>query len=492
MIELYDLICVGFGPASLSIAIAHHDRRLDSSSRVLYLEKQSSFAWHAGMLLPGSRMQISFIKDLASLRDPRSHFTFLNYLHQNNRLIHFTNLGTFLPLREEYNDYLTWCASHFDDSVRYGETVHAVKPVRLNGQGLVTMFEVQSTDTSGVTQTRTARHVVVAVGGRPNIPTVFPTNDRRIIHSSAYASVVASVLGDREAPYKVAVIGAGQSAAEIYADLHSRYPNCHTRLIIRRQALKPSDDSPFVNEIFNPEKVDELYSLPSNDRTAAIRRDKDTNYGVVRIELLERLYEDLYSQRLRDPNEKNWAHNIVPLTDVASVQPNASNGKLRVCMKNIRSGMESKEDFDAIIVATGYIRDIYQTILASTRDLLKKDATGCECWSVGRDYKLQYDTDKVADNAGIWLQGCCEVTHGLSDTLLSILAVRGGEMVDSIFGKQEVVDTGRIRNSPPAAVKPIGASSNGEIKVDGYTNGHTNGYTNGTTKQEIRYCQRFQ
>ncbi|RPB21804.1 hypothetical protein L211DRAFT_840437 [Terfezia boudieri ATCC MYA-4762] len=434
MIEPYDLICVGFGPASLSIAIAHHDRRLDSSSRILYLEKQSSFAWHAGMLLPGSRMQISFIKDLASLRDPRSHFTFLNYLHQNNRLIHFTNLGTFLPLREEYNDYLTWCASHFVDSVRYGETVHAVNPVRLNGQGPVTMFEVQSTDANGVTQTRTARHVVLAVGGRPNIPTVFPTNDKRIIHSSAYASVVASVLGDREAPYKVAVVGAGQSAAEIYADLHSRYPNCHTRLIIRRQALKPSDDSPFVNEIFNPEKVDELYSLPSDDRTAAIRRDKDTNYGVVRIELLERLYEDLYSQRLRDPNEKNWVHNIVPLTDVASVQPNASNSKLRVCMKNIRSGMESKEDFDAIIVATGYIRDIYQTILASTRDLLKKDATGCECWSVGRDYKLQYDIDKVADNAGIWLQGCCEVTHGLSDTLLSILAVRGGEMVDSIFG----------------------------------------------------------
>jgi len=171
-----------------------------------------------------------------------------------------------------------------------------------------------------------------------------------------------------------------------------------------------------VNEIFNPEKVDELYSLPPGVRTAAIRRDKDTNYGVVRIELLERLYEDLYSQRLRDPNEKNWVHNIVPLTDVASVQPNTSNGRLRVCMKNVRSGMEIKEDFDAIIVATGYIRNIHQTILASTRDLLKKDTTGCECWGVGRDYKLQYDTDKIADNAGIWLQGCCEVTHGVSSS----------------------------------------------------------------------------
>jgi hypothetical protein len=55
-------------------------------------------------------------------------------------------------------------------------------------------------------------------------------------------------------------------------------------------------------------------------------------------------------------------------------------------------------------------------------------------------------------------------------------------MVDSIFGKQEVVDSGRIRRPPPVAVKPIGAFSNGESKVNGYTNGHTNGYTNGTAK----------
>ena len=62
-------------------------------------------------------------------------------------------------------------------------------------------------------------------------------------------------------------------------------------------------------------------------------------------------------------------------------------------------------------------------------------------------------------------------------------------MVDSIFGKQEVVDSGRIRSSPPAAFKPVGAFSNGETKVNGYTNGytnsHTNRYTNGTTKQEV-------
>ncbi|NOJ47631.1 lysine N(6)-hydroxylase/L-ornithine N(5)-oxygenase family protein [Bradyrhizobium sp. WSM 1744] len=45
-----------------------------------------------GMLLPGSDMQISFLKDLVSLRDPTSPFTFLNYLHKRGRFAGFHQL----------------------------------------------------------------------------------------------------------------------------------------------------------------------------------------------------------------------------------------------------------------------------------------------------------------------------------------------------------------------------------------------------------------
>lgn len=176
-----------------------------------------------------------------------------------------------------------------------------------------------------------------------------------------------------------------------------------------------------MNEIFNPEKVDELYSLPADVRSAVIRRDKDTNYGVVRLGLIERLYEHLYAQRLHDPNEKNWPHNIVPLTDIASVSSNSINDRLRVRMKNIRTGKEIEEDFDAIIVATGYVRNAYQTILKNTKSLLQKDASGTECWNVGRNYKVEYQQGKLAADAGIWLQGCCENTHGVSYQIPKIL-----------------------------------------------------------------------
>jgi L-ornithine N5-oxygenase len=122
--ELLDLLCVGFGTSCVSIAIALNDT-LESKStpgwqpKVLFVEKQKQFSWHSGMQIPGTTMQISFLKDLATFRNPRSHFTFLNYLHQKGRIVSFTNLGTFLPSRLEFEDYMKWCASHFSDLVAY-------------------------------------------------------------------------------------------------------------------------------------------------------------------------------------------------------------------------------------------------------------------------------------------------------------------------------------------------------------------------------------
>jgi L-ornithine N5-oxygenase len=256
--ELHDLVCVGFGPASLAIAVALHDS-LDSRlghgeslplggriPKVAFLEKQSGFAWHAGMLLEGAKMQISFIKDMATLRNPRSVFTFLNYLHVKDRLVQFTNLDTFLPQRVEFEDYLKWCAGWFEDVVQYSQDVVEVKPQTYSQDGhTVDSFAVISRNilTQELT-VRRARHVVIAAGGRPSIPQPFPYSHPRILHSSQYAHQSPRVLSDRQARYHIAVIGGGQSAAEIFNNLHVTYPNAKTRLILKGAALRPSDDSP--------------------------------------------------------------------------------------------------------------------------------------------------------------------------------------------------------------------------------------------------------
>ena len=240
----YDLVCVGFGPASLAIAIALWDRGVQA--RAVFLERQRNFSWHAGMLLPNARMQISFLKDLATLRNPRSKFTFINYLRCKNRLVSFSNLSTFLPLREEYNDYMTWCAAHFDPYVRYGEEVVSIGAQRV-GNGPVQSWSVVSKNVDTGEQTCiSARHIVVALGGKPRIPPALSGRDLApvVVHSSTYTTAVPQRLTNKNRPYNLAVVGGGQSAAEIFNDLPSKYPKCKVTLFTGASALKPSDDSP--------------------------------------------------------------------------------------------------------------------------------------------------------------------------------------------------------------------------------------------------------
>jgi len=198
------------------------------------------------MLLPGTKMQISFVKDLATMRDPQSHFTFLNYLHKKGRLAQFTNLDTFLPQRVEYADYLSWCASHFDDVVQYGQEVLQVSPRRSQpSKSIVDRWQITARDAkTRTTKSFSSRNIVLALGGAPRIPQPFPQQHPRVIHSSSYAHCISKVLTNPSAHYSVAVVGSGQSAAECFHDLHARYPNARTRLLIRGDALKPSDDSP--------------------------------------------------------------------------------------------------------------------------------------------------------------------------------------------------------------------------------------------------------
>jgi L-ornithine N5-monooxygenase len=250
--EIHDLLCIGFGPASLAIAVALNDALEAKNTicgrepKVSFLERQHHFAWHAGMLLPGSKMQISFIKDLATLRDPRSEFTFLNYLKWHHRLVPFSNLGTLLPSRAEFEDYLRWCANHFTKVVEYGQEVLEIVPEEAKGSPpRIRSYLVKSRSVvSGNILTRRARNVVIAIGGAPHVPAAFPRNDPRIIHSSHYSSQLPALLPDKNEGYNITVVGSGQSAAEIFHDLHQRYPKARTTLVIRDTALRPSDDSP--------------------------------------------------------------------------------------------------------------------------------------------------------------------------------------------------------------------------------------------------------
>lgn len=194
-------------------------------------------------------MQISFLKDLATPRSPTSKFTFLNYLKEVGRLDHFINLGTFLPRRREWEDYLAWCAGFFErrGEVRYAVEVKGVRIGERDERGRVVSWIV-SGRRDGEEVSWRARNVVVAVGGRGVVPLSLQSSgvEGRVFHSSEYAHRIQTISQQQEQGRKLrfAVVGSGQSAAEIFNDLWDRFPDADLKLIIKGPSLRPSDDSP--------------------------------------------------------------------------------------------------------------------------------------------------------------------------------------------------------------------------------------------------------
>ncbi|WP_065750047.1 lysine N(6)-hydroxylase/L-ornithine N(5)-oxygenase family protein [Bradyrhizobium paxllaeri] len=414
----HDVIGVGFGPSNLALAIALDEsaRRSRLKCAPLFVERQPHFTWHGGMLLPGSDMQISFLKDLVSLRDPTSPFTFVNYLHKRGRLLDFVNCRTFYPSRIEFNDYLRWVADQFKPQAVYGETIIAVEPVTA-GQ-TVTSLRVHSRTLTGGETVRLARNLVVAAGGQPYIPQVFANiaGDSRLFHSSRYLDTVERAgFGGRAA--RVAVIGGGQSATEVTVDLHSRFPDARIDLIFRGHALKPSDSSPFVNEIFNPDYTDFIYAQSSERRDAIVRNFRNTNYAVVDSDLLDQLYRLLYQQRVG--GETRVA--LHPRSEITGVD--AGSEGIEISLADKFGGGSRRSTYDTVVLATGYDRETPHAFLEPIQRYVR-DAV------LDRNYRL---VTSPAFRPQIHLQGYSEASHGLSDTLLSVLATRSQEIAESLL-----------------------------------------------------------
>lgn len=420
----HDFIGVGFGPSNLAIAVVMEEQARFRKAGVDYcfIEKKPEFVWHGSMLLEGSDMQISFLKDLATLRNPTSRFTFINYLHEQGRLEAFLNLKTFFPSRVEFNAYLAWVASQFDDRCRYGEEVIGVEPVKEGDK--VTKLKVLSRQADGTVESRLTRKLILSVGGFPSVPEQFqPLLGQQIFHTSNYLQQLGQLQQSGKPLRRVAVVGGGQSAAEVFMDLVNR--GISATMISRSGAMRPADDSPFVNEIFNPDFTDTIYQQSKTERASFLDSYRNTNYSVVDLDLIQAIYQLLYNQRVRGDD----VHQLLHDSDIIDVK--VQNEKVFLTTSH-RDGRDAElQGFDAVILATGYRRDDHKRLLGNLSEWI-------ENFEVQRDYRLQTHSSFLP---AIYLQGCCEDSHGLSDTLLSVLPVRSEEIVQSIFADRVKVET---------------------------------------------------
>jgi L-ornithine N5-monooxygenase len=417
----YEIVGVGFGPSNLSFAIALREHAANVSGRpvsVIFFEKQREFGWHRNMLLPDVTMQISFLKDLATFRNPVSPFTFVAYLHQAGRLPQFVNNQNFFPTREEFHNYLEWAQTSFADQVCYGSEVTAIRQspgAAASGERL----ELEVRDATGAVRLVRTRNVVISTGLVPRMPHGV-TCDDRVWHSSQFLSKFSSV--DRHELKSVAVIGAGQSAAEITRFLYDELPHAQVSSIIPSYGYSLADDTPFANQVFDPGAVDHYYFGSAQTQEAFWRYHRNTNYSVVDSDVIRDLYRRSYSESVRNTRRLQFL-NLTRLSDV-----NRAGSETRIVLRSLIDKEIQELSVDAVVCATGYDAMEPTRLLGDLSQYCLRDGAGQ--LRVTRDYRVM---TSPALPCGIYLQGGTEHSHGLSSSLLSNVALRSGEIADSII-----------------------------------------------------------
>jgi L-ornithine N5-monooxygenase len=373
------------------------------------------------MLLPWTQSQVSFLKDLVTLRNPLSRFSFVNYLHSVGRLDDFVNMASFLPFRLEISDYLQWVAKSLGlVRVEYSRECTGIETMSAEGDGVVTGWLARMADGSTIA----ARNLVIGTGRDAHVPAAFAGLPReRVIHSSEYSRRIADV--DPQAPHRVVVVGAAESAAEMLWETYQRFPRAQCTMIIRSVGLDYYQTSKFTNELYFPSYTDKFFAAPEQTRQQVLDAMRRTNYAAVTPEMLDTLFRQIYLERLTGEPRLS----MVTMVDVEAAEMVDGeivltlNDRMRACRDELRC--------DLVLLGTGFEGRPPSLV----RDLA--DACGVGDVRVSRNYRMITPPDITA---GCYLQGSNEATHGMADSLISVLAVRAGEIVTDLLAHHEETD----------------------------------------------------
>jgi lysine N6-hydroxylase len=399
------VLAVGGGPANLSLA-ALAEPIGDCSVSVL--ESRTSVAWHPGLLWGNSRLQVSSVKDLVSLVDPRSRFSFLNFLHEQGRLYRHLVANPHFVSRKEFDQYFTWAAQLLGTYL--DERVEAVEH---DG----TRFVVQTSRGRW-----SADHLVLGVGQVPCAPAFTKQIDSPALwHASSHLERGLPVEGK-----DVLLVGGGQSGAEVALDLISGRTGLPRRLtwVTGRDGLSPMDDSPFANEWFNPSYVEYFHGLSEEQRANLSGKQLGAIRGITQ-DLLAQVYKRLYE--IDYLTTAQFTHRLlagVELSGLAEV-PGGFHGSL----VDTVTGAGQEITADLVVLATGFRSELP----AFMEPLGGRLPIRGDAYEVERDYRVRWDGP---DANRIYVQNGARRTHGVGDPNLSLAAWRSATILNSLLGRE--------------------------------------------------------
>jgi L-ornithine N5-oxygenase len=207
--------------------------------------------------------------------------------------------------------------------------------------------------------------------------------------------------------------------------------------VFGKYGYTPADDSPYANRIFDPDAVVDFHQSSEELRAQLLSYHRGTNYSAVDPPLIDELYRREYGERVSGRRRLfvRGASEISSLVD--------SDAGVTVQVRHRPSQDVEVLQCDGVVFATGFEPTGLDDLLGPLARVCDVDDKGRPV--VDRDYRV---TTSGRITGGIYLQGATEHTHGLTSTLLSNLAVRSGELVESfVAAKTAARGVNRIEES---------------------------------------------
>jgi L-ornithine N5-oxygenase len=439
-----ELLAIGAGPSNLALAVALEELAPDDLARnTLLIERSDAVAWQTGLLLPWVTSQISFLKDLVTRRNPSSRYSFVNYLHSVGRLDEFINMGGLWPYRTEISSYLAWVADSLSKvRLELGRECLAVQP-RRDADGTLAGWTTRLADGSTIS----SRYLVIAGGREAHVPRPLaglPAD--RIVHSTRYSHRMATL--QRDLPYRVAVVGGAQSAAEMFRALQDDLPNAEITWVMRSLGPGALQSSKFTNEMYYPSFVDKVYGANPQGREAIRREMHRTNYSGVEPELLDSLYAERYVDRLNNRTRTS----MVTMVDIVGASTEQDGDGVVLELADRTTGEVTPLARDLVFLGTGFDRAMPGLVRRLAADLELDEVT------VNRAYRLVLDEPT---DAACYLQGVNEATHGVGDSLFSVLANRAADTVQDILADRLTTGLPGFDDARRLDREPVGAAAAG-------------------------------
>lgn len=408
-LPIYDFVGVGIGPSQLSLAIALEESFDMSNKKCLYLDSKHKFEWHAGWNNPHAQIQMSILKDLVTMRNPQSRYSFLSFLREQGRLESIASMDGYVPSRTEYEIYLHWVLNELDLPVVFSSSVRSIEPYQGIESGILKVNYLDKDDNYVSILTRS---ISIAAGKAPKQLENLMMSER-VYHSSQLAELLEQVVG-LKSTCKVAVVGAGQAAAESTLSLLTENPNTEVHCFARSFLYRSVDANPFVNDLYTWSSAKKMRK-GTKSWSVGMRKDlANSNYGVVD----ERLLQKLYSLNYEDSINSKQRLFISSYVEIKSILSNDQQLELSIYRKE--TDEQSRESFDFVVLATGFGENRACKMIEPLSEFLTVDVETQE-YLLDEDYSLAMTT---SDAAKVVVHNYNDHDLGFTNNTITSLALR--------------------------------------------------------------------